>query len=117
MPANTQLETRVEANTRLGRSRFLAGLSIVLFGMAGRLFWPEEAFASCGACEGYSCCGCCNSWTCCQSSCYYSSYLGCRSGGQCWYTCVNNKKLKCCDYSRHNSSACICSGYVPRAWC
>lgn len=100
----------------LGRSTFLGNVGKVLFGAAVATLLPNptRAWAPCGdssPCWGFPlCCGGCCGNNQCHSACNVG-WLGCPSGGQCWFTCsAGGKYIKCCDCRGPNegNQNCIC---------
>jgi hypothetical protein len=96
-----------------GRSRFMAAVASGVIGLAGRLIAPDVAEAWHGnppfGCYGYGVCHCCSGCTCCSGGCYNPGYVGCVSGVQCWYVCVNHFLYECCDWCNTAvDQCCIC---------
>lgn len=100
---------------RLSRSRFLRWCGAGLFGTAVTLFLPVPAAeAALAPCYGYPLCvgGCCRSdLVNCDPHCA-AGYLGCPSGGACWYVCSGGTRYRCCDCKCSGCSACICKYVV-----
>lgn len=103
------------ARVPLGRIRFLRALGIALFGLVTQLVTPKAAQASdISPCYGYGSCPSCSGGTCNCCGCSYTHWLGCPSGGQCWYSCDPNthQVFRCCDWSLPDGSSCICRQYA-----
>jgi hypothetical protein len=104
------------------RSRFMAIIGGAVAGTGLRLFAPAEALAfTPPPCVDFPQCQCCNNGNypgthCCDSGCYYSSWMGCSSGGQCWIGCYNHVNYRCCDWYSPvvggGGGGCVCRGYV-----
>lgn len=115
-----QFDDDVLAQVSLGRSRALAVLAGVLFGVALQLTNPQLARASHKSvpypCFAYPECHCCAGFSCCpQGTCGPpGQYLGCPSGAQCWYTCDCTELYKCCDWldPAAGNTRCVCSGFI-----
>lgn len=87
-----------------GRNRFLRCLAGAVFGTATALVlrnepaeahhfgvpWPCEGFERCHHCDGRIC----------TAYCSWYDHSHCRSGGQCWNTCVYpaGNLYRCCDW-------------------
>lgn len=110
---------------RFGRSRFLAGAGAALTAVAGALWFPQRASATCPyqGCFGYDMCPSCTYSECTARGCYYGNF-GCPSGRQCWYACVRGNTYACCDWGLNGfygsctrtRNRCICRG-IARYGC
>ena len=109
-------ESNVLADVPFGRNRVLAMLGGALIGLSVRMISPTAARGDHGPvpqwCYGYGVCHCCSGHTCCASGCSYSEWLGCPTGGQCWFVCDPNinRLYRCCDWQQADGGYCICMG-------
>lgn len=126
----TTLESAGEASLerRLVRSRFLRVSSAAFFGAAASAFLPRYAEAHCvetgnHPCTVYELCGsgnqgcnndeaaCCSDTNnYCSNSCDHNDPT-CDSQGatfNCWVTCHQGKRYRCCDCKRGPGNYCMC---------
>lgn len=105
----------------LVENRFLAAMGAAVVGLAVRSATPQSAAAATNPyepyCHGYPECGCCNGASNCDGAYGYPFWLGCGSGGQCWYSVDSASCItyKCCDYARlsNTDDRCICTAIWP----
>ena len=89
---------------RFGRNQFLAVLGGTLVGFAVRAFVPESARANhnpvLSPCNGRACHYCCGDYFDPRPCSGYIRIYGCHKqpDEQCWRSCVNGVKYKCCDF-------------------
>ncbi len=100
-------------NVPFGRSRFMALVAGVVTMLGVRMVLPPAARAYHGddpfPCFGYGSCHCCVGTLCCEPFCSYTTWLGCPSGGQCWYSCYCGYVWHCCDWDDGQGHRCICT--------